>query len=446
MSLEEAISLGLRNNRTIRSSQLHRVSQKFDLKVEENKFTPQLVVNSSYISNRDSFNGSSATRSFTPTATVNTPTGGQISVGWENTSIAAKGQNSASDSALTLTFLQPLLRNAGTDIAFASVHMARINENINLLTLKSTVNQALTNIVFSYRDLLRAQDQLDIAKNALKRSKDLMEVNRALIVAGRMAEIDLIQTEADVSTQELASEEAENDVDAARLALLSLIAIDSRTPVRATDKLSIKPVYVDVNDALLTAYENQPEYLSALLSVELAKSNLMLAKNQRLWDLSLVAATSYNKNSSPFPNNAGFDNHKSNYVGLQLTIPINDLTPEQAQIHAATDLEDKNLQIEGLRQSIEQVVRDAVRNVQTRWRQVQIAQRGRDLSIKKVEAEREKLRVGRSSNFQVLAYEGDLRNAESSLLNTTIAYLNALTTLEQQQGKTLDLWKISLDN
>jgi outer membrane protein TolC len=58
--------------------------------------------------------------------------------------------------------------------------------------------------------------------------------------------------------------------------------------------------------------------------------------------------------------------------------------------------------------------------------------------------ENEKLKVGRSSNFQILVFEGDLRNTENAQLNAQIAYLNALTDLDDRMGRILDTWRIPI--
>lgn len=41
-----------------------------------------------------------------------------------------------------------------------------------------------------------------------------------------MAEVEIFQTEAEVANRELALEEAENQIDASRLALLNLLALE----------------------------------------------------------------------------------------------------------------------------------------------------------------------------------------------------------------------------
>lgn len=127
------------------------------------------------------------------------------------------------------------MRGAGREVTTAPRQLARLTEQANRLGLKANISQTVSTIIYAYRDLLRAQEQLRIAKTALQRSRELLEVNRAMIQAGRMAEFDAVQTEASLATQELSVEEAANQVDTSRLDLLRLLALDLSSPVRATD-------------------------------------------------------------------------------------------------------------------------------------------------------------------------------------------------------------------
>lgn len=89
---------------------------------------------------------------------------------------------------------------------------------------------------------------------------------------------------------------------------------------------------------------------------------------------------------------------------------------------------------------------NAVRNIGTRWRQYEISVRISDLSRRKLDIEREKLTAGRSSNFQVLRFESDLRNADSAKLNALISYLNSQALLDQTLGTALQSWDISIND
>jgi outer membrane protein TolC len=78
------------------------------------------------------------------------------------------------------------------------------------------------------------------------------------------------------------------------------------------------------------------------------------------------------------------------------------------------------------------------------WRQVGLSQRALALAEKKFDIETEKFKVGRSSNFQLVSFKNDLVTAQNGALNATIAYLDALTSLETTLGITLDTWHVTL--
>jgi outer membrane protein TolC len=201
--------------------------------------------------------------------------------------------------------------------------------------------------------------------------------------------------------------------------------------------------------------ENQPDYLTSQLSIERAKISLDFAKNQRMWDVSLVAGQTRVQGDSTAISTTGVGTttgigtvlppgSTSSYVGLQITVPIGDRSLEQAVVHASVELKSQNLQAQDARQVLEQRIRDAVRNVQTRWRQFELSKKAKELTERKLNAENEKLKVGRSSNFQILTFEGDLSNSENAQLNAQIAYQNALTDLDDKMGKILDTWRIPI--
>ncbi|MDN2488279.1 TolC family protein [Kosakonia sacchari] len=442
LTLSDAIYLGLRDNRAIRSAYLDRVAQKFDLRVAEDRFTPKLVLSGNYLSTRNQ-DDRYRQGNLTPTSTLLTPYGTRVSLGWTYQHTDANMAGLSHNDGANFFVIQPLLRGAGKDIATAPVRLAQMTEQINRLNLKSTVSQTITQIITAYRDLLLAQEQLKIAQDSLARARQLVEVNQAMISAGRMAEFEIVQTEAEVASQELAHEEARNRVDMARLALLQLLALDLHAPIVATEALQAKPVEVQADRALKQAEASQPAYLAQLLVGEQAAINLAVARNDRLWDVSLVGGATQQRNRAARGDGA---RNWDNYVGVQVEIPIGDMTARQAEVQAQVNVQNQQIQLAEAHQQLDRDVTNAVRDMGTRWRQFEIAQRARDLSRRKLEIEREKLTAGRSSNFQVLSFENDLRNAENARLNALISYLNAQAGLDQTLGTTLQSWDISLND
>ena len=445
LRLTEAISLGLRDNRTIHSAYLQRIAQQFELRIAEDRFTPKLQLSSRALLAR-SQEDSSRTLEAIPATTLATELGTRFSLAWTSRLDRADSRGRFDSSGFGFSVTQPLLRDAGREVNAASVELARLGEQINRLNLKNTVCQTVTQIIRAYREVVRAQEQVRIAGEALGRSRQLLAINRALIAAGRMAEFEILQAEADVASQELGLEETANQLEASRRELLRLLALDLDTPLRADDDLQVRHLPIDVAQARRIALENQPEYLVQLLTGKQAKINLKVAQNSGLPDVSLAGGGNYSRNDFLGSGDSSLDRRWDWYGGVQVDIPIGDLSRQQNEVRAEVDTRAQVLRQADARQALEQSVGDAVRDTEARWRQYQIALRGRDLSQKKLEFERSKFKVGRSSNFQVLSFESDLRNAENTVLNVLLAYLNAQTQLDLLLGMTLESWHIELND
>ncbi|KQQ40747.1 hypothetical protein ASF58_07090 [Methylobacterium sp. Leaf125] len=195
----DTVFLALRNNRTIRSAQIDRIAQKFDLHVVEDRFTPQFGVSGGAV--RQRIAGITTTSvNVTPGVTTLLPTGATVGFSWADQTTDTLGILARRSAGLLLVS-QPLLRGAGTEVTLAPVRSARLGERINRLRLIATVSETIGGVILADRDLLRAQEEVRIAKASVDRAENLIEINRALIRAGRMAAVDIVQIEADLANR-----------------------------------------------------------------------------------------------------------------------------------------------------------------------------------------------------------------------------------------------------
>jgi outer membrane protein TolC len=181
--------------------------------------------------------------------------------------------------------------------------------------------------------------------------------------------------------------------------------------------------------------------------LETAKLNFTVAKRNRLWDLSLQAGIGRSvSNSSVGSTLESVGNlGKTNWnIGTTLTIPIRDLTIEQFYVNAKINLEKANLTLKKMETNLGIEVQNAIRDVEIKFRQVGMAKQATLLAKRKLEIEQEKLKVGRTTNFQLLSFQDDLVMAQVSELSAVIDYLNGLTGLDQTLGTTLGTWGIEV--
>ncbi|MGC2854653.1 TolC family protein [Novispirillum sp. DQ9] len=456
LSLPEAVALGLRQNRQIRSAYLDRTLQKFDTLLSETRFEPKLqgvTIGASRDWRATPATGTTISDDVnvgvTPVIRWDLPTGGSLTTGTSVTHSMVRGAAAARDGSTswTVDLTQPLLKGGGLEVGMAPLRKARLGEKSNILALKGTVSGQVKAIIDAYYTLVLAQQNRVIARNGLERARNLMEVNRALIAAGRMADNEIFQTETNIANQEFAVLRADNDFTAARRALLTLLGLEPTANVIPGEEVVAEPLTVNLEQARTLAFENNPDYLRQLIGLEQSKIDMMLSENARLWDLDLtVGHTESRDGATTLGRYGGQADAAGTSVGLNLTIPLDRRPIQRDSLAAKIALQKAEWAVDDAREAVEKGVRDAVRNVDVFWRQLELARRARVLAEQTLEVEMVKLRNGRTSNFQLLSVEDSLRQAEQQELSAVIAYLGALATLDQQLGTTLDTWSISLND
>jgi len=161
ITLDEAVALGLRRNRTVQAAHLQRAAERFDLYVAERAFAPRGEVRAEVV-RRVSGGVTRSEASVSPGIGLVTPLGTQIDFTWQLTERLGGAGGGLSQSA-TVSVSQPLVRGAGPEVNLAPVRIARLQERINRLRLEGTVSDTITAIVFAYRALMQAQEQVRLA-------------------------------------------------------------------------------------------------------------------------------------------------------------------------------------------------------------------------------------------------------------------------------------------
>jgi len=296
--------------------------------------------------------------------------------------------------------------------------------------------------ISAFRSYAQSVRQMDIIKASLERSRANLEMNRVLIDMGRMPPNEIIQSESDVANQEFSQETALNDLDNARLNLLRVLDLPRETRITPIEETDLSPVHPDFDTCLKAAFKNRADYLNANMDLDRTQISLVLAEDNMKWNLDLTSGVSAADNDRR--NSANSDDYNWN-VGLKLDIPIygtNIHSRDQGLLIAQTDQKKAIINLEETKQNITLEVQDAIREVETSLKQVGMAERSRQLAQKKLAVEMEKLKVGRTTNFQLVSFQNDLVDSQNAEVNAKVAYLNALSALDTILATTLETWQI----
>ncbi|MEG4146713.1 TolC family protein [Microcoleus sp. Pol12B5] len=450
LTLPEVVFLGLENNRDIKNKYLERIAQKQDLSVAEGLFVPIFTPKLSVSSIRWRNGGRVATTGevdLSAQVSVKIPTGGNISFVWSSEQgqdangfgINSKGSLSQN---LTLNFTQPLLRGAGVAVNRAPIEIARLSEKRNIMSLKSKLIEIITEVIITYRELIKAQEQVKISQSSLEIARQELQTNQVLIEAGRLARVDIFTSEKAVADREVTVLASEEQLKKARLALLQVLDLDRNLNITARESAAVKINPLDFDNILPLALSNSPDYLQVQLDREIAKYNLLVAENNRKWKLDVNA--SINNNNATNLSDSSSDLR----AGLVLTREFGNRGIERDFQNSRVKLLQAENMLKESNQKLEVEVRNAIRDINLNLKQVELAQRSRELAQKQLEIEQDKRRlgVGTSRSIDIVTFQKDLIEARNAELNARIAYFNALTNLDKIIGTTLETWQVRIEN
>lgn len=461
INLYEAILLSLRNNRTVTSAYMDRVLSRFDFAREKAKFSPNFDIDATSgitaqrFDTQYSESGSTGLKNESThagvggTITQKVPTGAEFVFSWAADFAKSWDSSTNNDQKETKTwsasFSQPLLKDGGIDYNTASIKRADMNEQENLLRLRDTVIATVSSTITSFRNFLQARKNLENQKQSLIRAQEQLRINGLLIETGRMAESEIYETQANVARQELSFEQNKNTLDQARLALLDVLDLDSSLAIDPIMDVSFKPIEPEFETCLQAALTNSATIISARNAVKKAELSVMEAKNQRLWDLDVEGSIGQTE-TQPTP---GEDSRRDEWkIGASIRAPFHlygqgKYDYEQGLISSRINLKKAQLRLKETEDDLRTDILNAVRNVHSALKQVKLARQSLNLSKKAFATDQLKLRLGRISNKDFISSQDTLTNAQQNEVNTIIAYLNTLTSLDQTLATTLDTYKIA---
>jgi outer membrane protein TolC len=446
MTLAEAVTLALRHNRGVEKAYLDRLLERFDLQTAQDKFSPDFILSSSASQENRGDESSHATK-VGGEALLKVPTGGSFSLSWNQPVHTSERDDWFDDfgNDIVLSFTQPLLKGGGIQVNRADQVLAEYQEKSNLLNLKGTLIQTITQVVSAYRSFLLAQRGLEINRLSFERSQELLEKNRILIEEGRKAKVDIIETEASVASQQLNFMISKNQVETSMLELLKLLDIGRHIIIEPTESIEVEPVQLDQETLLEIALQNRLEYQQALVQVEKAKTALLVAENTQLWQLDLEARYNLTDSSSYLIDTVEESDGAGDYaLSMTLAIPFGDENMKRELLAAQVAQRKAALTLEELRENIAISVQDRSRDIGMKWQQIELSQKARELAQKRLEVELEKFKNDKSDNYKVIDYQDKLIDAEHAENGKKIQYLDALTRMDEYLGTTLEHWGITL--
>ena len=241
-----------------------------------------------------------------------TTAGGRYSLGASQQAVqnsaALNSYNPYYQTAISLTFAQPLLRGAGDgNPVRRQLLLASAGAQAQSAQLLAAASQTIANVSNTYWDLVAAWRNVAIQEEGLRNAQAQAASNGRLAGPGAAAPVDVVESYTQINVFQDNVFAAIQSVQALQTQLKSLVLGNPADPLWTanlvpTSAVQQLPPEPKLNDLILTALANRPEIAQLRAQRLVADANRSYAKNQMLPQLDLglgITANGY----SGVPNN-----------------------------------------------------------------------------------------------------------------------------------------------
>ena len=365
------------------------------------------------------------------------------------------GLNPRLNSAVRGEITQPLLRNFGFDANLADLEKARNSDRIARYRHRRNVETTIAAVQNAYWDLVFAREDLVVKRESLAEAPVLLDINRQRVEVGSAKEIDVIDAEANIEEQKSGIIEAENQMMRAQDMLLDLLnyggqlkgddqrlaragALYSELEVTPTSELDDSEYPVDLAQAVGEALASRVDIAETELDVLNSEIELERRRNQLLPELNVRGSWTQQglgENLDKSLNSGDSGRFYDWTVGVFLEYPLGNRRARGLLRQSESDLYSKKLALEKIRNDITLEVVQAARDVSSTYQRVQTTRAARRLREEQLVGERERLREGLSTSYQVLQIQNDVLEAGTEVVRALVEYRHAITAFESAAGR-----------
>ena len=436
LSYAEALRSALRTGTVAQTGHLDQMLQRAQLESALAVYSPKPFLSGSLQQKKlDSDTAPSNPKMLTTGAIWTLPTGTRLKAQLNhNRSKTPEIDGTTRQSSWVFELVQPLLRGAGAAARYP-LKLAQISDRMGDLARNQLLDTVYTSVSLAFFDAVTGQRQVVLSQRALERVLKTKNVNQALLQAGRLATLELLQSDADVAQAELDLARARNDALSKTNALLQLLGPEwaARQPedVVLPESLPALPTVVlpqVYEQAVEQAQTTRADLLLAKDALEVGHISVAQAENDALPALDLALSRSALSNS--LAGSAGSDRG----IMLNLEVPLDRSLLRLQRTQAQVSLQRAELTFQDALRQVRSDVMTALRELESSKAQLELATTTVEINRRKLEAEEERFRVGKISSFQLSAALNDIRVTEDNQTQASLFMQRAALEYDRATG------------
>ncbi len=309
LTLREAITLALENNKDIEVTRQNVRISEFDLRAADGVYQPRFFAQTFYERSTmptASFFGGGANGEITQSGfTSNVQLqgseprfGGTYQVQFNNSRVSSTNLfntlNPQFTSNLSFQYTQPIFRGRRFDQNRRQIEIAKRNLSLTDTQFRQRSIEIIVGVQRAYWDLAYTLRNLQVQRDGVRDAKEQLEHNRRLVEEGQLAPSDIIASETQVANFEQNVYTALDEVNRAENILKNLIAENKNdslwsSSIVPTDAVDLDAPNTTLPEALDAALGNRPELESNEVQRDINQIDQRFFREQTKPQIDLVA-------------------------------------------------------------------------------------------------------------------------------------------------------------
>jgi outer membrane protein len=457
-------------------------------------FDPQLIGDAGYVRRSDTVTLGSSTTTGTGTTGATTVTGpldfvaanvsylqgfstGLALEAIENNASSveygtASQRDPFSTPSTSVTLTQPLLRGFGRGVNLRYLRIARADQKISRLVFEQQVLATIYGTSRLYYDLVSLGENVLVKEESLRAATKQREDEESQEELGTLAPIELTRAKALESSSRFDLIQAQGLYKQQEIILRDELLRTASPDFTAqfdeivpTDRIVVPDKLEDLDVAALVSQglSRRPDLAQAQLQVEAGKISAEASRNNARPQLNVFAnAETRGASEQPYeqlgsagtglavtPQDLGVGGLRVSTIyqaGVQLTLPLRNRVAEADAARDAVQVRQVQARTEKMAAQIREDVETAVVALQTAQAAYEAASQSRDYQAQLLDAERDKLSVGQSTDLAVLQNEAYLAQAKSTEIAARSNWMKARISLDYALGDLLEKNHVELDD
>ena len=461
MSLEDCIQEALQHNLDVQIERTVPQVSLFNLRSAYGGYDPAITISGQHQYNdtgpysqgpSTSYEQNSAAAGLSQTPTpwgMTYELNGNISRTYNSS--GATNDISSGQAGLTLT--QPLLKNFWIDSTRLTVKLAKNQLKSDEQGLRLQLITSVTAVENAYYELIYAQENVKVQQEALVLAQTQLDQDRQRVQIGTLAQLDVQQDEAQVATSKANLIAAQSTLNTDQNTLKNLLTDEYMrwhdSDIQPTETITNAPLqFFDLQDSWNKGMTERPDLLQKRLLVERQGIQLKFDNNQRFPEVDLTGSYGYNGAGVQYDDvftQVGNQDRPFYSYGAQLTMPLSNVGPRNTYKADKVMLQQLLLKLKQFEQNILVDIDNAVKQAQSAYESVGATRQARTYAEAALDAEQKKYAVGKSTTFTVLQLQNTLTADRAQEIRSLANYYEALTSLAQAEGSTLERNHINLE-